>query len=84
MLDSTLSLGVIAAVEGASWATRGAAGAPAAPWLLASVAVSVMAGLVQRKGLRVHAHLNHNDLYHLGQLVAVWLLYRGALRLAGA
>ena len=50
---------------------------PAAPWIVASIAVSVIAALVQQSGFALHRHFNHNDLYHLIQIVALWLLYRG-------
>lgn len=46
--------------------------------ITAGVLVSVLAALVQASGLSLHRHLNHNDLYHLVQMVAVWLFYRGA------
>lgn len=49
----------------------------AAPWVLASIAVSVIAALVQQSGFALHRHFNHNDLYHLVQIVALWLLHRG-------
>jgi hypothetical protein len=39
--------------------------------------VSVLAALVQQSGLTLHRNFNHNDLYHVIQLVALWLLYRG-------
>ena len=78
VLDSTATLGAIALVAAAAWTS------PAAPWLLGSIAVSLAAGAVQRVGLGVHRHLNHNDLYHLGQGVALYLFYRAALRLVGA
>lgn len=51
------------------------------PWLLAGVAVSVIAALVQASGFALHAHFNHNDLYHVIQVAAMVLLYRGARRL---
>jgi hypothetical protein len=46
-------------------------------WMLAGVAVSVVAGAVQASGLKLHAHFNHNDLYHVVQIVAMFLFYRG-------
>ena len=46
-------------------------------WLLAGVAVSVAAGLVQASGLALHEHFNHNDLYHVVQTAAMFLFYRG-------
>lgn len=50
-------------------------------WILAGVAVSVLAALVQASGFTLHRHFNHNDLYHVIQIAAVLLLYRGARRL---
>jgi hypothetical protein len=49
--------------------------------MLAGVAVSVAAGLVQASGFALHEHFNHNDLYHLIQIAGVVLLYQGAKRL---
>ncbi|HKR65676.1 MAG TPA: hypothetical protein VJZ00_18235 [Thermoanaerobaculia bacterium] len=50
-----------------------------APWVWGSIAVSVLAALVQHLGFSPHPHFNHNDLYHVIQIVALWLLYRGGL-----
>jgi hypothetical protein len=50
---------------------------PATPWVLGSIVISVIAALVQQSGLALHRHFNHNDLYHLIQIVALWLLFRG-------
>lgn len=52
---------------------------PGRRWVLASIALSVVAAGVQQSGLDLHRHFNHNDLYHVIQLVALWLLYRGGL-----
>jgi hypothetical protein len=53
-------------------------------WILAGVAVSVIAALVQASGLALHRHFNHNDLYHVIQIAAMALLYKGARRLRDA
>jgi hypothetical protein len=50
-------------------------------WILAGVAVSVAAALVQASGFAPHRHFNHNDLYHVIQIAAMLLLYRGAREL---
>jgi hypothetical protein len=50
---------------------------PATPWVIGSIVVSVIGALVQQSGFALHRHFNHNDLYHVIQLVALWLLYRG-------
>ena len=46
-------------------------------WMLAGVAISIVAGVVQASGLRLHEHFNHNDLYHVIQIAAMLALYRG-------
>jgi hypothetical protein len=56
---------------------------PSTPWVIASIVVSVIGALVQQSGFALHRHFNHNDLYHMIQLVALWLLYRGG-RVSGA
>ena len=47
------------------------------PWMLSGVAVSVLAGLAQASGFALHERFNHNDLYHVLQTAAMFLLYRG-------
>ena len=51
----------------------------AAKWLLGGVAVSLIAAAAQSSGLTLHRHFNHNDLYHVIQLMGMYLLYRGGL-----
>lgn len=55
---------------------------PSTPWVIGSICVSVTGALVQMSRLSLHANFNHNDLYHVIQLVALWLLYRGGTLLA--
>jgi hypothetical protein len=52
--------------------------APGARWILAGIAGSAVAALVQQAGISLHEHFNHNDLYHVLQMGATSLLYRGA------
>jgi len=52
-------------------------GEPGAPWLIAGVLVSLAAGVVQGRRVSVHRHFNHNDLYHVIQIAALFLFYRG-------
>ena len=47
-------------------------------WILAGVAASAAAALAQSSGLALHQHFNHNDLYHVVQIAAIALFYRGA------
>lgn len=51
------------------------------PWLVAGVGVSLVAGLVQARRITAHRHFNHNDLFHVVQLVALYMFYRGGLLL---
>jgi uncharacterized membrane protein len=53
----------------------------ASRWILAGVGVSVLAAGVQASGFALHRHFNHNDLYHVIQIVAMILFYAGARRL---
>jgi hypothetical protein len=53
---------------------------PAKKWVWGSIAVSVVAALIQQARLTIHPHwFDHNDLYHVIQMIALWLLYRAAL-----
>ena len=47
------------------------------PWLVGGVLVSLVAGVVQARRLGVHRHFNHNDVYHVIQVIALFLFYRG-------
>ncbi|MEO6708666.1 MAG: hypothetical protein ABI054_10830 [Planctomycetota bacterium] len=50
---------------------------PSAPWLAASIAMSVLGAGVQHSGFALHEHFNHNDLYHVIQMVGLYWMYRG-------
>ena len=52
-----------------------------APWLIAGVAVSLVAGIVQARRVAPHRHFNHNDLFHVIQMVALYMFYRGGVML---
>lgn len=47
-------------------------------WLVAGVGVSLVAALVQARRIAFHRHFNHNDLFHVIDMVAVYLFFRGA------
>jgi hypothetical protein len=55
--------------------------APGMAWLIAGVLVSVVAGVVQLRRIAPHRQFNHNDLYHVVQMVALYAFYRGGLQL---
>ena len=54
---------------------------PEAPWLAAGVGVSLIAAGVQASGMSLHEHFNHNDVFHLIQIPALYLFLRGGLLL---
>ena len=51
-------------------------------WLIAGVLVSLVAAIVQARRLALHRHFNHNDLYHVIQMAALYAFYRGGAVLA--
>jgi len=55
---------------------------PATRWILAGVAVSLLAAGVQAGRVALHQHFNHNDLYHVVQMAAMLLYYAGVKRMA--
>lgn len=64
-----------------AWLSRTGGMTAAGPWLLAGVAVTVVASGIQAWRLAPHPHFNHNDLFHVVQMGALYLLYRGGLLL---
>jgi hypothetical protein len=71
VIDTGIALIIVAALH--LWKWNGP--------ILAGVAVSIAGAVVQASGFTLHEHFNHNDLYHLIQIAALVLLYRGAKRL---
>ena len=63
----------------AAWLVRPSGLAPAAWWFTAGVAVSALAGYIQWARVAPHPRFNHNDLFHVVQMAALYLLYRGGL-----
>jgi hypothetical protein len=50
-------------------------------WLVAGVVVSLAAVLVQVRRVAFHRHFNHNDLYHVIEMVALYLFFRAGVLL---
>jgi hypothetical protein len=71
----------LAAILLAAWFLRPSGLTPAAWWITAGVAVAAVAGVIQWARLAPHVHFNHNDLFHVVQMVSLYLLYRGGLLL---
>ena len=47
------------------------------PGLVGGVLVSLVAGIIQARRIGVHRYFNHNDVYHVIQVIALFLVYRG-------
>jgi hypothetical protein len=66
---------LVLALHGWGWWRTRAAGDG---WIALGVVVSVFAAAVQALELAPHPRFNHNDLYHVIQMVALWCFFRGA------
>jgi hypothetical protein len=53
-------------------------------YIAGGILISFAAAGLQQSGIRLHTHFNHNDLMHVVQMGAVWLLYQGGRRLQDA
>ncbi len=49
----------------------------AAGWIVGGILLSFVGAAIQQSGFSLHQHFNHNDLFHIVQMVAFYLLYRG-------
>jgi hypothetical protein len=74
VLDSAIAMLVLLLLHVWSAAVRRD---EASSWVLAALAVSALAALVQYQRVALHEHFNHNDLYHVIQIAGVVLFYRG-------
>ncbi|HEY7655604.1 MAG TPA: hypothetical protein VH881_01965 [Burkholderiales bacterium] len=74
VLNSAILMAVLLLLHGWSAAVRRD---EASFWVLAAIAVSALAALVQYHRVALHQHFNHNDLYHVIQIAGVALFYRG-------
>jgi hypothetical protein len=55
----------------------------AAGWIALGILLSFVGAGIQQSGLSLHSHFNHNDLFHVVQMAAFYLFYRGGLNLVG-
>jgi hypothetical protein len=63
------------------WALYQGINTAAAKWIVTGIAVSGLAVTVQGSGVAIGEHFNHNDIYHLMQMVGLYGFYRGAAHL---
>jgi hypothetical protein len=55
---------------------------PYAIWIIAGILISFAAAGIQLSGFTLHKNFNHNDLYHVVQMIGMYLLYRGGSELS--
>lgn len=68
----------------AAWGLAAAvARRPWTPWMLAALGLSIAAALAQINRWGINERFNHNDVYHVIQLVALAALYQAGRRLEG-
>lgn len=79
--DYGVALLITAALVGYAWSRRRIG---YEPWMLGAVAISFAGAAVQISGLTLHRHFNHNDLFHVLQMVGLYLIFQAGLRLTDA
>ncbi len=76
---SAVGLGVLLIQQVIAWVQRQI---PSARWIAGGVAVAAVGAGIQQAGLAPHPYFNHNDLFHVIQIVSTYLFYRGGLLLS--
>ncbi len=51
-------------------------------FILISVLAAFVGAFVQQSGMSFHKHFNHNDIYHVIQMMSMYFLYRGVFLLS--
>jgi len=74
----SVSMAFILGAMGLSYVSTGS---PGAKLIAVGILISFAAAAVQRSGFRLARHFNHNDIYHVIQLIGLYFFYRGALLL---
>ena len=75
VVDTAAAMVIVAALHAfppAAWRS------PGSRWMVAAVVLSAIAAAVQACRWAPHPNFNHNDLYHVLQMVAMALFYAGA------
>jgi len=74
ILDSAAAMAAILILQGMAWTRRRAR---SAPWIAAGILLSFGAAAVEALGFSPGKQFSHDDLYHVIQIGALYLLYRG-------
>ena len=64
----------VAAIQGWAFARHRSEGALG---IMSGVVVTLLGAIAQQSGISIHAHFNHNDLFHIIQVVGLALFFRG-------
>lgn len=48
-----------------------------AAWIMSGVVVTLLGAVVQQSKISLHLHFNHNDLFHVIQIIGLALFFRG-------
>ena len=54
---------------------------PGSGYFLLGLIITLVGAVVQQSGFTIHKHFNHNDLYHVIQMVGIWYIYKGGMTL---
>ncbi len=57
---------------------------PSSKWLISGILISFIAAGIQMSGFDLHSNFNHNDIYHTVQIVAMFVLHAGVMRMTDA
>jgi hypothetical protein len=52
---------------------------PGSGYFLLGLIITLAGAAVQQSGFTVHKHFNHNDLFHVIQMIGLWYLYKGGM-----
>jgi hypothetical protein len=72
---------LMAFILGAMGLSYVSTGSPGAKLISVGIIISFGAAAVQRSGFKLAKHFNHNDIYHVIQLIGLYFFYKGALLL---
>jgi hypothetical protein len=72
---------LMAFILGAMGLSYVSTGSPGAKLIAVGILISFGAAAVQRSGFKLARHFNHNDIYHVIQLIGLYFFYKGALLL---
>ncbi len=73
IFDYAPTMVVVLAVEIYVWIRRRDR---AAAWIIWGIVISFVGAFIQMQEIGIHRHFNHNDLYHVVQMVGIYCFYR--------